>query len=307
MGETGKQSAVRWRVVLGALLLVSVAVNVWLARDDAGLRRGVEADLGPVVDDAAAPEGFARIPPGAYRAELRLDTKPVTGPTGEERTTSYCISLTEVSVAEYREFLLALGEHRGGGGLVPPRSAPWPFTPWCGPEERAHDARGCFGHRPVTDGKDVWAPQDDEAMRQTAVRHVSWFDAAAYCAWRSSALDGEVVRLPTKSEWERAARGVDGRPFPWGFDPKDPVQRLRAGGVLDVRSHPDLRSPTGLFHTASSVAEWTLTKTGGVRRVVMGRTWDVHTDRIHLGFGLGELPARRSEFIGFRVLREAAP
>ena len=49
---------------------------------------------------------------------------------------------------------------------------------------------------------------------------ISWHDAVAYCAWRSE-REGTEYRLPAEAEWEKAARGVDGRWFPWGnrFDP----------------------------------------------------------------------------------------
>jgi serine/threonine-protein kinase len=49
---------------------------------------------------------------------------------------------------------------------------------------------------------------------------VSWFDAMAYCRWLSE-RDGMTYRLVEELEWEKAARGVDGRSFPWGdhFDP----------------------------------------------------------------------------------------
>jgi len=52
---------------------------------------------------------------------------------------------------------------------------------------------------------------------------VTWQEATAYCAWLNERLcdseelpDGYVVRLPTEAEWEKTARGVDGRPWPWG-------------------------------------------------------------------------------------------
>ena len=50
---------------------------------------------------------------------------------------------------------------------------------------------------------------------------VSWYECLAYCRWRS-AESGQSYRLPTEAEWEKAARGTDGRQYPWGkeFEPK---------------------------------------------------------------------------------------
>jgi formylglycine-generating enzyme required for sulfatase activity len=88
---------------------------------------------------------------------------------------------------------------------------------------------------------------------------VTFFEVEAYCAWLSDQRK-RTVRLPSEEEWELAARGEDGRPFPWGeeFDP-NLANTLESGlnGTIEVASLSADVSPNGVFDMAGNVQEWT--------------------------------------------------
>ena len=105
---------------------------------------------------------------------------------------------------------------------------------------------------------------------------VSHGDAEAYAAWLSDAT-GRRWRLPSELEWEKAARGPDGRRFPWGDD-WDPA-RLNSHDrgpfdTLPVGGFPAGASPFGLLDAAGQVFEWTATPGNPGRFVVKGGSWD---------------------------------
>lgn len=90
---------------------------------------------------------------------------------------------------------------------------------------------------------------------------VSWDDARNYCEWLS-ARTARRVRLPTETEWERAARGGDGREYPWGNHFDRALCNTREAGngqALPVGSLPGGASPFGILDMAGNVDEWTAT------------------------------------------------
>jgi formylglycine-generating enzyme required for sulfatase activity len=101
-----------------------------------------------------------------------------------------------------------------------------------------------------------------EGLDDHPVVSVSWRDAEAYCAWLSEKLkhrDRERVRLPTEAEWEYAARGAEGRTYPWGEEPpaKDRANYGDSNaGTSPVGSFPKGATPEGLHDLAGNVWEW---------------------------------------------------
>ncbi len=100
---------------------------------------------------------------------------------------------------------------------------------------------------------------NDNSYSNHPVTNVSWHDAVAYADWLSGET-GQTMRLPTEAEWEKAARGADGRTYPWGGASPDSSllnYNRNEGGTTPVGSYPNGASPYGALDMAGNVWEWT--------------------------------------------------
>jgi len=98
-----------------------------------------------------------------------------------------------------------------------------------------------------------------EGKEDHPVMNVSWWDALAYCRWLAE-VTGKPYRLPSEAQWEKAARGTDGRMYPWG-DRWDShrcnTREMGKGGITPVGAYsPAGDSPYGCADMAGNVLEW---------------------------------------------------
>ena len=200
------------------------------------------ANAVPTPDAAGAQAGVAStraelvpLPGGSFRMG-RSDVPPITDelkrsrpgyllwmysqwPAHEVRVGAFAIDRTEVTNAEYAEFV------RETGHAPPPG---------------------------VWDGSRPFAGSE-----LLPVSNVTFGDAQAFAAWRSR-RDGVTYRLPTEEEWEFAARGGDSsRTYPWGAEWSAGYANLGGAGPARVGSHPLGRTPQGLDDMIGNVWEWT--------------------------------------------------
>ena len=187
-----------------------------------------------------------------YLGDPRLGAL-VTIPAGEflmgERRDQHKLFLPEYQIGQYPLTNAEFAPFIEAGGYL--KDEWWTTAGWAEKEKQQwtqprywHDARINKPNQPVVG--------------------VSWYECVAYCRWLN-AESGQSYRLPTEAEWEKAARGTDGRRYPWGEDFE--ASRLNASvgeqavqATTPVGLYPTGVSPSGVYDCAGQVWEWCATK-----------------------------------------------
>lgn len=198
----------------------------------------------------------------------------------------YYIAVTTVTNAQYKRFVDATGRR------APANSEDPELSVWSG------------GTYP-------------SALADHPVVNVSWGDAEAYCAWAG-------LRLPSELEWEKGARGTDGRVYPWGTEWDASRCWCRENRTTaPVGSYPMGTGPYGLFEMAGNVLEWCgdwydataytryargdLTRPClGESRVLRGGSWFTRETDYFQRCAYRDCfnPTNADNFLGFRVARD---
>ncbi|MEY4484380.1 MAG: hypothetical protein RL693_1832 [Verrucomicrobiota bacterium] len=223
----------KWIFVVVPLVLMGLIAGIY-----------VRNKLTPPPPAAAIKEQMVLIPEGSfiYQSEEKRVTK------------RFWIDQHEITIGQYAEFLEALEQDQS-------RAASY---------NHADQPKDKKSHKP-----EQWATYLDAAKTggffnnqrmdlNCPIVNVDWWDAHAYAKWRGH-------RLPTEEEWEKAARGVEGRIYPWGNEPRPQAANLGSdydpkgkGGKKDgynywapvTQTHEDV-SEFGVMGMAGNVEEWT--------------------------------------------------
>jgi len=271
----------------------------------------------PVYDTGVDPDAWAQIPAGEFYFGQYDEV---------ESTAGYEIMVTDVTVAQYAAFLNAalaggvvrMDDHRISGYY------------------HGDEFHGYKHEERIDAGDYTYIPLDDPSQRvkydgttfraqlgyeNHPMTMVSWFGAHGYCEFYDS-------RLPTELEWEKAARGMDTRPFPWGdniqrenanyYSSRDPFENMASfgsrtspvgfynGKTYDGYQTLDSVSPNGLYDMAGNVWQWTGDVYEGMHyRFMRGGSKDTYSMDLRIWVRNNATPIYFSPGVGFRCARDS--
>ncbi len=224
-----------------------------------------------------------------------------SGPARDAHVPAFAMAVFPITQGEYCEFVNDLASRD-------PEEA-WRRSPR--QDLGVNASSGQYWERPEGGGRYVVPERDRDGDRwnpRWPVFGVSREDADAYVAWRSE-RDGCTYRLPTEEQWEKAARGVDGRRLPWGdvLDPSLCAMRASFPGRPQPRSvglFPTDRSVYGVRDMAGGMRDWC----GGERhdgdcgrRPIRGGSWDSAAEYCLVAYRAAYIPTYVGSSIGFRL------
>ncbi|MBK6714514.1 MAG: SUMF1/EgtB/PvdO family nonheme iron enzyme [Burkholderiales bacterium] len=262
-----------------------------------------------MTDVAAEPEPEARMAIGCWLGALDLDDRAGTGLTPDGLP-----DIDWVVIDDPRPFVYQEGTHLPLPAFAIAR---YPVTnrQW----QAFVDDGGYLDDRWWEGLAAKLEPCAPSTSQPTSPRErVSWYEAVAFCRWLADRSERDV-RLPMETEWERAARGVDGQPYPWGdewrskpcncLEAKLPAPAL-VGLFPNGRTNGDAAGGRGIEDLAGNVQEWCLNEfrfpsrtqlEGAARRVLRGGSGMTEIERCRGDSRDGRQAGLRGDFIGFRV------
>lgn len=268
----------------------------------------------PSVDTGVDPNAWAQIPAGEFFSGQFDDV---------ETTDAYQIMITDVTTQQYADFL---NKALGDGYVKIENDQVLGYYPGDEFREVKHEER-------IDAGDWIFIPLNDPSQRieysgttftaqpgyeNHPMTMVTWFGAWGYCQYYD-------YRLPTEIEWEKAARGDDTRPFPWGdeierenanyYASRDPFEDMDSfgsrttpvgffnGKTYDGYETLDSASPYGLYDMAGNVWQWTGDVYEGMHyRFMRGGSKDTYEMDLRIWVRNNATPTYTSPGVGFRCV-----